>query len=128
TLRTSRLIGAKRFLDLMLRFGPHRLSLRKLAKKPHGIDLGPLRPQLPGRLGAKGKRLQLEPAVFLGDLARLEASLVDESNGLVLIGRRALRSNNSWMHNSHRLVKGPPGCVLYIHPEDAAARGVVAGG
>jgi anaerobic selenocysteine-containing dehydrogenase len=115
-------------LDLMLRFGPHRLSLRKLRANPHGIDLGPLRPQLPGRLGSPSKRVQLAPAVFLQDLPRLEASLVDPSNGLVLIGRRALRSNNSWMHNSHRLVKGPPGCVLYIHPEDAAARGVTAGG
>jgi anaerobic selenocysteine-containing dehydrogenase len=127
TLLASRLIGARRVLDLMLRYGPHRLSLRKLLKNPHGIDLGALRSQLPGRLGTRDKRIQLAPAIFLADLARLEASLSEKPNGLVLIGRRALRSNNSWMHNSHRLVKGPPGCVLYIHPEDAAARGVVAG-
>ncbi|TMB35016.1 MAG: molybdopterin oxidoreductase family protein [Deltaproteobacteria bacterium] len=128
TLRASRLLGARRVLDLMLRFGPHRLSLRKLLKNPHGIDLGPLRPQLPGRLGTRDKRIALAPKLFLDDLGRLEASLSEKPNGLVLIGRRALRSNNSWMHNSHRLVKGPPGCVLYMHPEDAAARGVVAGG
>jgi len=127
-LRASRLIGARRILDLMLRLGPHRLSLRKLTKKPHGIDLGPLRPQLPRRLGSRDKRIQLAPKVFLEDLGRLEATLSEKPDGLVLIGRRALRSNNSWMHNSHRLVKGPPGCVLYIHPDDAAARGVVAGG
>ncbi|MFL5415416.1 MAG: molybdopterin-dependent oxidoreductase [Myxococcales bacterium] len=128
TLRASRLIGAKRLLDLMLRFGPHRLSLRKLAKNPHGIDLGPLRPQLPGRLGSRDKRIDLAPAVFLADLPRLEATLEQKPEGLVLIGRRALRSNNSWMHNSHRLVKGPEGCVLYMHPEDAKVHGIVGGG
>ncbi|MFL5458278.1 MAG: molybdopterin dinucleotide binding domain-containing protein, partial [Myxococcales bacterium] len=128
TLRASRLIGAKRLLDLMLRFGPHRLSLRKLAKNPHGIDLGPLRPQLPGRLGSRDKRIDLAPAVFLADLPRLEATLEEKPDGLVLIGRRALRSNNSWMHNSHRLVKGPDGCVLYMHPEDAKVHGIVGGG
>src|SRR3954464_14806826 len=90
TLRASRLIGSKRLLDLMLRFGPHRLSLRKLAKNPHGIDLGPLRPQLPGRLGSRDKRIALAPAVFLADLPRLEASLEEKPDGLVLIGRRAL--------------------------------------
>jgi anaerobic selenocysteine-containing dehydrogenase len=128
TLRASRLVGAKRLLDLMLRFGPHRLSLRKLAKNPHGIDLGPLRPRLPGRLGSKDKRIDLAPAIFLADLPRLEASIEEKPNGLVLIGRRALRSNNSWMHNSQRLVKGPEGCVLYMHPEDAKVHGIVAGG
>ena len=128
TLAASRLIGAKRLLDLMLRFGPYRLSLRKLERNPHGIDLGALRPQLPGRLGTRDKRLNLAPALFLGDLPRLEASLDEKPNGLVLIGRRALRSNNSWMHNSERLVKGPPGCVLYIHPQDAAERGIAGDG
>ena len=126
-LRAMRLLGERRVLDLLLRFGPHKLSLRKLEASPHGIDLGPLQPQLSARLGANGKRLQLAPAIFLRDLARLEASLRRGSNGLVLIGRRALRSNNSWMHNSLRLVKGPPGCLLLIHPEDAAARGLKAG-
>ncbi|TMA39854.1 MAG: molybdopterin oxidoreductase family protein, partial [Deltaproteobacteria bacterium] len=117
-LRAMRLLGERRVLDLLLRFGPHKLSLRKLEASPHGIDLGPLQPQLSARLSANGKRLQLAPAIFLRDLARLEASLNRGSNGLVLIGRRALRSNNSWMHNSLRLVKGPPGCLLLIHPED----------
>jgi len=126
-LRTLRLLGERRMLDALLRLGPHRLSLSKLASNPHGVDLGPLRPQLAARLKANKKRLQLAPPVFLGDLKRLEASLQREANGLVLIGRRALRSNNSWMHNSLRLVKGPPGCVLLIHPEDASARGLKAG-
>jgi len=126
-LRAARLLGERRLLDLMLRFGPHELSLRKLERKPHGIDLGPLRPQLATRLAANRKRLQLAPALFLRDLPRLEASLTRDSAGLVLIGRRALRSNKSWMHNSLRLVKGPPGCVLLIHPDDAAARGIKEG-
>src|SRR3954464_2318273 len=81
-LRASRLLGARRVLDLMLRFGPHRLSLRKLAKNPHGVDLGPLRPQLPGRLGTRNKRIRLAPKVFLEDLSRLEASLSEKPNGL----------------------------------------------
>ena len=117
-LRIARLTGEKRLLDLMLRFGPHKLSLRKLEESPHGIDLGPLKP---GRL----KHVHLAPEIFLNDLERLRAST--NADGLVLIGRRALRSNNSWMHNSLRLVKGPPGCVLLIHPDDAAARGLSAG-
>ena len=126
-LRAARMLGERRLLDLMLRFGPHRLSLRKLRRKPHGIDLGPLRPQLPARLGTPGKRVQLAPPIFLRDLERLEASLAQRRADLVLIGRRALRSNNSWMHNSLRLVKGPPGCVLLMHPDDAAARGLTSG-
>ena len=125
-LRAARMLGERRLLDLLLRFGPHRLSLRKLEQSPHGIDLGPLRPQLPARLG--GRRLRLAPDVFLRDLDRLASVLTKPAtNGLVLIGRRALRSNNSWMHNSLRLVKGPPGCVLLMHPADAAVRGLKKG-
>ncbi len=127
TLRAMRLLGERRLLDLLLRFGPHKLSLRKLLASPHGIDLGPLRPQLAARLGTR--RMQLAPAIYLRALDRLEATLTrpPAPDGLVLIGRRMLRSNNSWMHNSLRLVKGPPGWTLLIHPEDAAARGLVAG-
>jgi anaerobic selenocysteine-containing dehydrogenase len=126
-MRAARLLGGRRLLDLLLRFGPHGLSLRKLGRHPHGIDLGALRPQLPARLCTPGKRLRLAPQIFLRDLARLEQSLEQAPSGLVLIGRRALRSNNSWMHNSVRLVKGPPGCVLLMHPEDAAERGLKSG-
>jgi len=127
SLRAARLLGERRLLDLLLRFGPHRLSLRKLEQHPHGLDLGPLQPHLLERLG--GRRLQLAPALFLRDLDRLTAKLAQApGNGLVLIGRRALRSNNSWMHISLRLVKGPEGCALLIHPEDAASRGLRQGG
>jgi anaerobic selenocysteine-containing dehydrogenase len=127
-LRAARRLGPQRALDLLLRFGPHRLSLRKLRAQPHGVDLGPLQPQLPARLVHRDRRLQLAPKIFLDDLPRLEAALdVAEPAGLVLIGRRALRSNNSWMHNSERLVKGPAGCTLLMHPDDAAARSVAPG-
>src|SRR5712671_6302183 len=124
----GRTLGERRLLDLMLRLGPHRLSLRQLQRSPHGVDLGPLRSQLPGRLCTAGKRLQLAPEIFLRDLNRLESRLAENAhNGLLLIGRRELRSNNSWMHNSLRLVKGPAGCVLLMHPEDAAVRGLKKG-
>jgi len=128
TLWLAQKLGARRLLDLMLRFGPYRLSLRKLQRRPHGLDLGPLQQQFPRRLCTKNGRLQLAPEIFVRDLARLEARLGENgSNGLLLIGRRELRSNNSWMHNSLRLVKGPAGCVLLLHPDDAAARGLRSG-
>jgi anaerobic selenocysteine-containing dehydrogenase len=119
-LRAARLLGPRRMLDLLLRFGPYKLSLQKLRASPHGIDLGPLQP---GRLGM----VKLAPKLYLDDLQRLEASMERPRDGLVLIGRRMLRSNNSWMHNSLRLVKGPDGCTLLIHPDDAAARGLSDG-
>ena len=127
TLRAARLLGPQRSLDLLLRFGPHKLSLRKLRAQPHGVDLGPLVPQLPARLQTHDKRLRLAPEAFLADLPRLESRLDEAAQGLVLIGRRALRSNNSWMHNSERLVKGPVACTLLMHPDDAAARGLAQG-
>ena len=126
-LEAQRLLGPQRILDLLLRFGPHKLSLAKLRAKPHGVDLGPLQPQFPARLQTRDKRLRLAPKAYLGDLARLEAGLAGPAGGLVLIGRRSLRSNNSWMHNSERLVKGPVACTLLMHPDDAAARGLSDG-
>ena len=124
-----------RVLDLMLRLGPHgalrggktRLTLRRLKKKPHGIDLGSLQPCFPQRLKTKNRRADLAPALFLGDLGRLEASMSASVEGLVLIGRRQLRSNNSWLHNAPRLMRGQPRCVLLIHPDDAATREITDG-
>ena len=122
--------GPEPIIDLALRMGPHRLSLKKLKKAPHGLDLGPLEPRLPKRLGHTDKRVHLAPAEYLADLARLEKKHASPpaSSGLVMIGRRHLRSNNSWMHNSERLVKGPARCTVMIHPTDAAARGLTDGG
>jgi anaerobic selenocysteine-containing dehydrogenase len=120
-------IGPERMLDVLLRLGPHRLSVAKLRANPHGIDLGPLEPRLPARLETRDQTVQLAPRAYLEDLPRLTAHWNATEPGLVLIGRRHLRSNNSWMHNSHRLMKGPERCTLLIHPDDATARGLVDG-
>ena len=127
-------LGPEVIIDLALRTGPHGhgrggLSLAKLRKTPHGIDLGALVPRLPGRLATDDKKVHLAPAIYLADLPRLAAKYAAPvTNDLVMIGRRHLRSNNSWMHNSERLVKGPPRCTLLIHPDDAAARELTDGG
>jgi anaerobic selenocysteine-containing dehydrogenase len=121
-------LGPEAILEVGLRIGPHRLSLSKLKKAEHGLDLGALEPRLPARLGTEDKKIHLTPQPYLDDLARLERELGKPATGLVMIGRRHLRSNNSWMHNSERLVKGPPRCTLLIHPDDAAARGLADGG
>jgi anaerobic selenocysteine-containing dehydrogenase len=130
-----RKLGPRGALDLAVRLGPHGdrfnpvstgLSLRKLERHAHGIDLGPLEPCLPQRLGTEDRRIHLAPAPFVRDLERLRR--FTPSNGaLSLIGRRDLRSNNSWMHNSARLVKGKERCTLLMHPDDAAARGLASG-
>ena len=109
-----------------------KLTFRKLKEAPHGIDLGPLQPMLKERLCTENGRVQLAPAVMLDDLFRLKMVLQKEDAGndfpLALIGRRHLRSNNSWMHNSARLVRGKDRCTLLIHPDDAEARQVEDGG
>jgi anaerobic selenocysteine-containing dehydrogenase len=127
--RAARALGARRALDAAMRIGPHRLSVRKLEQHPHGVDLGPLVPQLPGALHTRDRRVQLAPPRLLADVPRLRASLevAPREGELVLVGRRHLRSNNSWMHNSHRLVKGRQACTLLMHPRDAAARGLEGG-
>ena len=120
-------LGAEGLLDVMLRLGPRRLSLKKLKAHPHGLDLGPLEPRLPKRLFTPAKRISLVHDLYVADLERLRARSTEPREGLVLIGRRQLRSNNSWMHNSRRLVKGKPRCTLLIHPADAADRGLADG-
>jgi len=133
----DRLLTPRRLIDFGLRSGPygmrsrHRLSVSRLEANPHGLDLGPLEPSLPGRLMTPGKRIQLAPELLVRDLARVESELLASpraGNGeLLLVGRRDLRSNNSWMHNSQRLVKGPERCTLLMHPDDARARGLAEG-
>ncbi len=134
-------LGPRGMLDLLLRAGPYgdrfvpgstRLSLRKLERAPHGIDLGALTPCLPGRLFTEHRKIVLAPEPLVSDLARLERSLAEpaaapEKGELLLIGRRQLRSNNSWMHNSQRLVKGPVRCTLQMHPSDADSLGLEHG-
>jgi anaerobic selenocysteine-containing dehydrogenase len=130
--------GPERILDLMLRTGPYGdgfgadpsgLSLAVLEASPHGVDLGPLQPRIPEVLRTPSGKVELAPEPIAADVARLRASLARGGNGeMVLIGRRDLRSNNSWMHNLDILVKGKERCTLHVHPDDAARLGVVDGG
>lgn len=107
-------------LDLGLRHGPRHTSLEELRAQPHGVDYGPLEPCLPERLLTASGQVHLTPPAMLGDLPRLQATLGAPRAPLVLIGRRQLRSNNSWMHNTPRLMRGPDRCTLQLNPEDAA--------
>ncbi len=126
-----------RALEVMVRTGPYGdgfgedpdgLSLASLAARPHGVDLGPLRPRVPEVLSTPSGRIELAPEPILADLPRLRAALDRRRDGgLVLVGRRHLRSNNSWMHNLPVLVKGKERCTLQVHPDDAARLGLADG-
>jgi anaerobic selenocysteine-containing dehydrogenase len=128
-------LGPRGVLDLLLRIGPYGprpwkwrgLTLRRLERAPHGIDLGPLQPCLPARLATGDGRIQLAPPSLLADIPRAERALERPHAALELIGRRDLRSNNSWMHNVEVLVKGRPRCTLHVHPDDASRLGLVDG-
>lgn len=125
--------GPERRLDMMLRLGPYGdgfgadpdgLTLEELLAHPHGIDLGPLRPRLPQPLKTRSGKVELLPGPIAADLPRLRAALGERPAGLVLVGRRHLRSNNSWMHNVPALTGGSNRCTLHLHPEDAGRLGV----
>ncbi len=125
--------GPERLLDLMLRTGPYELTLDDLIAKPHGIDLGPLEPRIPEVLRTPSGRIELAPELILADVGRLQASLAPGAGPataerpFLLVGRRHLRSNNSWMHNVNVLVKGKPRCTLQVHPDDAERLGLADG-
>ncbi|GAA3219859.1 molybdopterin oxidoreductase family protein [Dactylosporangium siamense] len=128
---------AERLLDARLRLGaygdgfgadPDGLTLRKLLDHPHGLDLGPLRPRIPEVLRTPSGQVELCAEPVAADVARLRAALDRPSDGLVLVGRRHLRSNNSWMHNVPALMKGRDRCTLQVHPSDAAALHLADGG
>lgn len=130
TLTAARALGSRRIVDLLLRTGPHKLSVKSLLSTPHGRDLGALEPRLSELL--EGRAIQAAPAVFVADLARLDAKLSEATTSkregeLLLIGRRSLRSNNSWMHNLTRLTRGKPVCTLLMHPDDASDRAMRSG-
>lgn len=145
---SAHLHGPERLLDLALRAGPwgdrfganpDGLSLEKLRASPHGIDFGPLQARLPGVLRTPDGCIHAAPPMLLGDLARVEATLsaaetsssaapaAGVGHPLIAIGRRDVRSNNSWMHNLPTLAKGPERCLALLHPQDAAAAGVADG-
>jgi anaerobic selenocysteine-containing dehydrogenase len=145
--RIAARLGAKRaphprpeqVVDMGLKIGPYgglkkhplNLSLAALKAAPHGVDLGALEPCLPARLANAGQHIRCAPPELLAELASFAASLADAPTSapasLSLIGRRHVRSNNSWMHNSQRLVKGPVRNRLLMHPDDLAARGIATG-
>jgi anaerobic selenocysteine-containing dehydrogenase len=119
-----------RAIEVMIRAGVHGdafgaapggLTFTRLRESVHGIDLGPLEPALPGMLKTPSGKVELAPAAVQSDIARLYATLDASATapGFVLVGRRDLRSNNSWMHNLPMLIKGKPRCTLQIHPADA---------
>ncbi|WP_166269749.1 molybdopterin-dependent oxidoreductase [Marinobacter caseinilyticus] len=115
-------------LDRRWRDLPKGLSLSALRDQPSGVDLGPLRPCLPDRLYTRDGKINLAPRRYLNDLDRLHERLTTPvADELQLIGRRHVRSNNSWMHNSQRLVKGKDRCTLMIHPKDASRCGLSEG-
>ena len=125
--------GYERRLDMMLRLGPfgdafganpEGLTLQTLKDNPHGIDLGPLTTRISEVLRTPSGKLELAPEPILADIPRLQAALSAGDGGFLLIGRRHLRSNNSWMHNLPALAGGTNRCTLQIHPDDAARLGV----
>lgn len=123
-------------IDMMLRLGPYGdgfgadpdgLTLRRLREHEHGIDLGALQPRLEEVLWTVSGKIELCPPTCAADVVRLRSGLGAEPEPYVLIGRRHLRSNNSWLHNVGRLVGGSNTCVLHLNPKDAAALGITAG-
>jgi len=127
--RIVRMLGPKFMLDQGLRRGPYAgMTLNKLKKNPHGIDLGPLKRMLPQALKHKDKQIHLNIDFYQADLARVREMMQDyDDKQILLIGRRHVRSNNSWLHNSYRLVKGKPRCTLMLHPETAKEYGIEDG-
>ena len=123
----------------LLPFGARALTLKTLKKNPHGVDLGALKPCLPDRLRTEDRRIHLSPEVLVDDVERLrhrgaematewkQRSRADGNGTLTMIGRRQVRSNNSWMHNYPRLMKGSDRCTLLMSPDDAESLGLIDG-
>ncbi len=127
--RLVKTLGPKFLLDQGLRRGPYAgMNLNKLKKKPHGLDLGTLKRMLPQAIKHKDKQIHLNIDFYQADLARVQTMMQDyDDKQILLIGRRHVRSNNSWLHNSYRLVKGKPRCTLMLHPETAKEYGIEDG-
>jgi anaerobic selenocysteine-containing dehydrogenase len=128
--------GPERLLDFAIRTGPWGdaygarpagLTLEHLKREPNGIDQGALTPRLDEVLQTASGRIELAPEYICADIPRLRARLSREPRGLVLVSRRHVRSNNSWLHNLPALMTGRDRCTLLIHPDDAKGRGLVDG-
>jgi len=125
----SHLPPVEAIIDLLVQTGPYEgLGIEQLRQSPHGIDLGPLKPRIDEILRTTSGNIELCPDAIAADVPRLVA-LLDGApdDGLLLVGRRHLRSNNSWMHNLEVLVKGRSRCTLQVHPTDAHALGLHEG-
>jgi anaerobic selenocysteine-containing dehydrogenase len=119
--------GTARLVDIMLRSGPYGITLADLEAAPHGIDFGPLRPRIPDVLATRSGTIELAPPEITADVPRLVAELAAAPDEFVLIGRRQLSSNNSWMHNLSALVRGANKCTAQLHPDDADKLGLADG-
>jgi anaerobic selenocysteine-containing dehydrogenase len=135
-LAASPVRGAERICDLTIRTGPFGdrygevpdgLTLQSFKDAPHGLDLGPMVPRADEVVCTPSGKIELAPPYITADLERLRTRLDRSPDGLVLVSRRHLRSNNSWMHNVPVLVKGKDRCTLLIHPDDAERCGVADG-
>ncbi|MHB8511989.1 MAG: molybdopterin oxidoreductase family protein [Actinomycetota bacterium] len=129
-------VGPERILDFMLRTGPYGnhfganpdgLTLQKLMENEHGIDFGALELRLPDALRTASGNIELAPKICLEDVPRLRAALDEDLSAVVLVGRRHLRSNNSWLHNVPAMMKGKDRCTLHVHPDDASRYGLKDG-
>ncbi len=140
TIRLARKLGLRwtprTTLDLLLRFGPYGdrylpwskgLSLKRLMGSEHGVDLGPLERGITRRILHRDRQIRLAPEPILSALEELGVGLASSDDKLLLVGRRDLRSSNSWMHNVEALVSGHERCVLFVHPGDAERAGVKDG-
>ena len=125
----TKVLGPKFLLGQGLKRGPYpQVSLKTLMKSPHGIDLGPLQSMLPQGLKHKDKQIHLNVDFYQADLDRVKDMMQQYNDSqILLIGRRHVRSNNSWLHNSQRLVKGKSRCTLMLHPETAKVQGIEQG-
>ena len=131
TERASLTVSPTTIVSTLLLTG-RRTTMRALRSHPEGVDLGPLKPTMPARLQTKDKLIHLAPDQVIADLARLRLAIAAQldtgaGQGLLLIGRRHQRDNNSWMHNSERLTRGKPRHQLLMNPEDLAAHGLTDG-
>jgi anaerobic selenocysteine-containing dehydrogenase len=130
TMEIDGVAVAERLLDERLQRGPYELSLDQLRAHPHGVDLGPLTERIPEILRTPSGKVELCPAPIAAEVRGIAAgaSAAAPDGSLVLIGRRHLRTNNSWMHNVPSLTRGRDLCTMLVNPADAAALGLATGG
>jgi formate dehydrogenase len=114
-------------------FGLRRggLTLAKLRAQPRGVvlaehvDTG----VLTKRLKHRDRRVHLGDERIAAELTRLlDAPEPSSDYPLLMIGRREVRSHNSWLHNTPRFRDATRRHRALVNPVDAAAIGVADGG